>query len=124
MSAEPLEYLHQNKIGESVDNNQNIDISPPANYRTNPDSKKRRIRVGIDVGGTFTKAVAINMVTGSILGQSTLPTTHKSEQGVSTGILQTLSDVMNKFHIQNFEVELISHSTTQAVNALLEGDTG
>jgi N-methylhydantoinase A len=123
MSAEPLEYLHQNKIGESDDNNQNIDISPPANYRTNPDSKKRRIRVGIDVGGTFTKAVAINMVTGSILGQSTLPTTHKSEQGVSTGILQTLSDVMNKFHIQNFEVELISHSTTQAVNALLEGDT-
>lgn len=123
MSAEPLEYLDQNMIGESDDHNQNIDISPHANYRTNPDSKKRRIRVGIDVGGTFTKAVAINMVTGSILGQSTLPTTHKSDQGVSTGILQTLSDVMNEFHIQNSEVELISHSTTQAVNALLEGDT-
>jgi N-methylhydantoinase A/oxoprolinase/acetone carboxylase beta subunit len=123
MSAEPIEYLHQDKIGESDDHNQNIDISPPANYRTNPDSKKRRIRVGIDVGGTFTKAVAINMVTGNILGQSTLPTTHKSDQGVSTGILQTLSDVMNEFHIQNSEVELISHSTTQAVNALLEGDT-
>lgn len=123
MSAEPLEYLYQNKIGESDDHNQNIDISPYANYRTNPDSKKRRIRVGIDVGGTFTKAVAINMVTGSILGQSTVPTTHKSDQGVSTGILQTLSHVMNEFHIQNSEVELISHSTTQAVNALLEGDT-
>ncbi|MGH9964783.1 MAG: hydantoinase/oxoprolinase family protein, partial [Nitrososphaeraceae archaeon] len=39
------------------------------------------------------------------------------------GILQALSDVMNKFHIRNCEVELISHSTTQAVNALLEGDT-
>ena len=51
MSAEPIEYLHQDKIGESDDHNQNIDISPPANYRTNPDSKKRRIRVGIDVGG-------------------------------------------------------------------------
>jgi N-methylhydantoinase A len=123
MSAEPLEYLHQNKIVESEDHNQNIDISPNANYLTNPDSKKRRIRVGIDVGGTFTKAVAINMVTGNILGQSTLPTTHKSDQGVSTGILQTLSDVMDEFHIQNSEVELISHSTTQAVNALLEGDT-
>ena len=123
MSAEPVEYLTQNKIGESDDHNQKIDISAHANYLTNPDSKKRRIRVGIDVGGTFTKAVAINMVTGSILGQSTLPTTHKSEQGVSTGILQALSDVMNKFHIQNYEVELISHSTTQAVNALLEGDT-
>ncbi|MGC2309868.1 MAG: hydantoinase/oxoprolinase family protein [Nitrososphaeraceae archaeon] len=123
MSAEPVEYLTQNKIGESDDHNQKIDISAHANYLTNPDTKKRRIRVGIDVGGTFTKAVAINMVTGSILGQSTLPTTHKSDQGVSTGILQALSDVMNKFHIQNCEVELISHSTTQAVNALLEGDT-
>jgi N-methylhydantoinase A len=123
MSVEPVEYLTQNKFGESDDHNQKIDISPHANYLTNPDSKKRRIRVGIDVGGTFTKAVAINMVTGSILGQSTLPTTHKSDQGVSTGILQALSDVMNKFHIQNCEVELISHSTTQAVNALLEGDT-
>jgi N-methylhydantoinase A len=123
MSAEPVEYLTQNKIGESDDHNQKIDISAHANYLTNPDSKKRRIRVGIDVGGTFTKAVAINMVTGSILGQSTLPTTHKSDQGVSTGILQALSDIMNKFHIQNCEVELISHSTTQAVNALLEGDT-
>ena len=123
MSAEPVEYLTQNKIGESNDHNRKIDISAHANYLTDPNSKKRRIRVGIDVGGTFTKAVAINMVTGSILGQSTLPTTHKSEQGVSTGILQALSDVMNKFHIQNYEVELISHSTTQAVNALLEGDT-
>jgi N-methylhydantoinase A len=123
MSVDQLEYLNQNKIGESDDHSQNIDISPHANYRTNPDSKKRRIRVGIDVGGTFTKAVAIDMVTGSILGQSTLPTTHKSDQGVSTGILQTLSNVMNEYHIQNSEVELISHSTTQAVNALLEGDT-
>ena len=71
MSAEPVEYLTQNKIGESNDHNRKIDISAHAN----PNSKKRRIRVGIDVGGTFTKAVAINMVTGSILGQSTLPTT-------------------------------------------------
>ncbi|MGH9950667.1 MAG: hydantoinase/oxoprolinase family protein [Nitrososphaeraceae archaeon] len=123
MSADQLEYLNQNRIGESDDHSQNIDISPHANYLTNPDSKKRRIRVGIDVGGTFTKAVAIDMVTGSILGQSTLATTHKSDQGVSTGILQTLSNVMNEYHIQNSEVELISHSTTQAVNALLEGDT-
>lgn len=94
-----------------------------AKYRMKPDHRNRRIRVGIDVGGTFTKAVAIDMSTGSIVGKSTLPTTHKSNQGVATGILQALSDVMNKYEIKNSEVELISHSTTQAVNALLEGDT-
>lgn len=94
-----------------------------AEYMTTQEYKNRRIRVGIDVGGTFTKAVAIDMSTGSIVGKSTLPTTHKSNQGVATGILQALSDVMNKYEIKNSEVELISHSTTQAVNALLEGDT-
>ena len=85
--------------------------------------ENRRIRVGIDVGGTFTKAVAIEMMTGKIIGKVTVPTTHASSNGVSTGIVEALKTLIQRYSIQNSEIELISHSTTQAVNALLEGDT-
>ncbi|MFL6482277.1 MAG: hydantoinase/oxoprolinase N-terminal domain-containing protein, partial [Nitrososphaera sp.] len=85
--------------------------------------QSRRIRVGIDVGGTFTKAVAIEMMKGQIIGKVTVHTTHSSSRGVSTGIIEALKTLIQKCSIQNSEIELISHSTTQAVNALLEGDT-
>src|ERR671923_1865952 len=83
----------------------------------------KRIRVGIDVGGTFTKAAAIDIVEGKILGKTTVLTTHSSREGVATGIVVALTELMQKHNIQRSDVQLISHSTTQAVNALLEGDT-
>jgi N-methylhydantoinase A len=83
----------------------------------------RKIRLGIDVGGTFTKAIAIDISSGSFIGRTTIPTTHNSERGVAEGIIIALRDLMNNYLIQRSEIELISHSTTQAVNALLEGDT-
>src|SRR6476660_198583 len=83
----------------------------------------RRIRIGVDVGGTFTKAVAIDMMNGAIMGKVTVPTSHSSSVGVSNGIVLALTDLIKNQHIETSEIELISHSTTQAVNALLEGDT-
>jgi len=82
-----------------------------------------RVRIGVDVGGTFTKSVAIDMNTGKIIGKVTVPTTHFSEEGVSTGIVESLIKLILKEGINESKIELISHSTTQAVNALLEGDT-
>ncbi|HSA75353.1 MAG TPA: hydantoinase/oxoprolinase family protein [Candidatus Nitrosocosmicus sp.] len=82
----------------------------------------KKIRIGIDVGGTFTKAVAIDVVEKRILGKKSVPTTHSSEGGVSVGIVNALSALIEICNIDHEEIELISHSTTQAVNAFLEGD--
>lgn len=37
---------------------------------------KRFVRMGIDVGGTHTKAVAIDNATHEIIGKSSVKTTH------------------------------------------------
>jgi N-methylhydantoinase A/acetone carboxylase, beta subunit len=63
------------------------------------------------------------MNTGKIIGKVTVPTSHFSEEGVSAGIVESLIKLIRREHISESDIELISHSTTQAVNALLEGDT-
>lgn len=83
----------------------------------------RRIRIGIDVGGTFTKAIALDIKSGQIIGKSTTPTTHRAQKGVSEGIVFALSRLVDESKIELYEIELIAHSTTQAINALLESDT-
>ena len=82
----------------------------------------RRIRIGIDVGGTFTDAVAIDNDTGAIVAREKLPTTHSSEEGVAAGIITVLQNILQRNHIAPEEVVFIAHGTTQATNALLEGD--
>ncbi|MCL4703801.1 hydantoinase/oxoprolinase family protein [bacterium] len=82
----------------------------------------RRIRIGIDVGGTFTNAVAIDTASFSILAHTKTHTTHRAEEGVAHGIVTALRKLVRKGRIAPEEVVLVAHSTTQATNALLEGD--
>jgi N-methylhydantoinase A/oxoprolinase/acetone carboxylase beta subunit len=81
-----------------------------------------RARVGVDVGGTFTKAVACDLETGAVIARAVLPTTHEDRQGVAAGVVRAVAQVAAE--IGGANIELVTHSTTQAVNALLEGDVG
>ncbi|WP_319239457.1 hydantoinase/oxoprolinase family protein [uncultured Propionivibrio sp.] len=82
----------------------------------------RAVRIGIDVGGTHTKAVAIDNETNEIVGKGSVMTTHHHESGVAAGVVAAFHKCLAEHDIQPEEVIFIAHSTTQATNALLEGD--
>jgi N-methylhydantoinase A/oxoprolinase/acetone carboxylase beta subunit len=82
----------------------------------------RKLRVGIDVGGTFTDVVAIDAATRELVACVKVPTTHDAARGVADGIVAGIEKLLANSHVDSAAVAFIAHSTTQATNALLEGD--
>jgi len=82
----------------------------------------RKLRLGIDVGGTFTDVVAIDAATRELVARVKTPTTHKAAQGVAAGIVAGIGELLARSTVAASDVAFIAHSTTQATNALLEGD--
>jgi N-methylhydantoinase A/oxoprolinase/acetone carboxylase beta subunit len=80
------------------------------------------LRVGIDVGGTFTDVVAVDARTRALVAAVKVPTTHDHPDGVAAGIVAGLERLLREHAIDANDVTFIAHSTTQATNALLEGD--
>ncbi|HZC29115.1 MAG TPA: glutamate mutase L, partial [Gaiellaceae bacterium] len=80
------------------------------------------IRVGVDVGGTFTKAVAISVHPLRLRAHAVVPTTHDAADGVTEGVAAALRALLDDLENDRARVELVAYSTTQAMNALLEGD--
>ena len=81
------------------------------------------VRLGIDVGGTFTKAAAIDVATGDFMARAVVPTTHTAGNGIAEGVVAVLREAAALVERdRRGPIVMVGHSTTLAVNALLEGD--
>jgi N-methylhydantoinase A len=77
----------------------------------------RRIRIGIDTGGTFTDVVAFDEDTGRLVSTKTPSTPADPADGFLTGMQKVLGLVDAGYD----DVVAVSHGTTVATNQLLEG---
>lgn len=82
----------------------------------------QKLRLGIDVGGTFTDVVAVDAATRELKASIKVPTTHDAAEGVAAGIIAGVEQLLARTSVRSKDVAFIAHSTTQATNALLEGD--
>lgn len=80
------------------------------------------LRIGIDVGGTFTDVVALDVASAAVKARVKVPTTHAAVEGVAAGIVEGIERLLRVPGVNGDDIAFIAHSTTQATNALLEGD--
>ena len=77
------------------------------------------VRVGVDVGGTFTKAVALDG-DARVVARAVVPTTHSHADGVAAGVVEVVRLIAAELAAAGQgpdAIELVTHSTTQAALA-------
>jgi N-methylhydantoinase A len=77
-------------------------------------AKLRALRVGIDVGGTFTDLVATESWSGRVVTRKVPSTPHEPQRAVMRALIALLDE-----YAERPAMELLAHSTTIATNALL-----
>jgi len=86
---------------------------------SDPDSSSvaaRPLRIGVDIGGTFTDLLLFDTMTGRYVFEKTLTTPDDPSRAVQTGI----ADVLRASSRDAAEVQQIVHGTTLVTNALIE----
>ncbi len=82
----------------------------------------RRIRIGIDTGGTFTDVVAVDEDSGAVVTTKTPSTPSDPAEGFLAGIDKVLALLSSGGEPVGGEaISAVSHGTTVATNKLLEG---
>ncbi|UPK74016.1 hydantoinase/oxoprolinase family protein [Nocardioidaceae bacterium SCSIO 66511] len=82
-------------------------------------AEQRRIRIGIDTGGTFTDVVAFDEQTGELVTTKTPSTPSNPADGFIAGIDKVLERI--GLAGAGDTIAAVSHGTTVATNQLLEG---
>ncbi len=77
----------------------------------------RRIRIGIDTGGTFTDVVAVDEDSGEMATTKTPSTPDDPARGFMAGVHK----VLDALGLGGESISAVSHGTTVATNKLLEG---
>ncbi|MPQ99987.1 hydantoinase/oxoprolinase family protein [Modestobacter sp. I12A-02628] len=78
----------------------------------------RRVRIGIDTGGTFTDVVAVDEETGA----TTTTKTPSTPADPADGFLAGVTKVLALLDLPGSAVTAVSHGTTVATNQLLQGE--
>ena len=76
--------------------------------------RRRRVRIGIDTGGTFTDVVAFDEDSGEVFTTKTPSTPADPSEGFMTGLRKVLAG-------EEVEIVAVCHGTTVATNHLLQG---
>ncbi|HET8604349.1 MAG TPA: hydantoinase/oxoprolinase family protein [Marmoricola sp.] len=82
--------------------------------------ERRRIRIGIDTGGTFTDVVAFDEDTDELVTTKTPSTPADPADGFMAGVAKVLA----LLGATPADIAAVSHGTTVATNQLLEGEVG
>ena len=74
------------------------------------------MRIGVDIGGTFTDVAVVDADEGriAVVKTSTTP------RDIAAGVITALETAMSRHAIVSDDVALLSHATTVVTNALLE----
>jgi N-methylhydantoinase A len=83
-------------------------------------TQDRRIRIGIDTGGTFTDVVALDEETGELVSTKTPSTPANPADGFLAGVEKVLG-LLGLPAGNGDAITAVSHGTTVATNQLLEG---
>jgi N-methylhydantoinase A len=82
---------------------------------------ERRVRIGIDTGGTFTDVVAVDEETGRTTTTKTPSTPADPAEGFLNGVRKVLALMDISDDTAGATISAVSHGTTVATNQLLEG---